>query len=143
MIGLSKIKRSQNASIGSEDKSGLFYADASVSIEKLHTTCYTEINFMGLSITSDVVIDIDYIEVNIKGYLSNDSGKPFIDSLTVTHLHGVNIDVKSFGKAASKMLDIATSIIVTVFKGSIKKIIEENLIKFAYGAIHKYNLHLN
>lgn len=131
------MKRTQNATIGPDKSSGMLFADATVGIEKLFLTAYTEINFLGLVASSDLILSIDFIEVNVKGYLPNHSDRPIIDSLTVTHLHGVDIDLPSLGKAGSKMVDILATIFITVFKGSIKRIIEESLLKVVYQAILK------
>ena len=143
VTGLAKVRRTENATIGPDKDSGMLFADTTAGIENLIVTAYSEINFLGLFVSSDVFISIDFIEINVKGYLANDSDKPIIDSLKVTHLHGVNIDLPSLGRAGSKMVDILATIFITVFKGSIKRIVEENLLKLVYQAILRNKFHLN
>lgn len=139
LYGLSKFKRTRDAYLGPHPEKGQMYTEVPLGVEDLNMTSLVRLNFLGAKMNSDLLVKIQRIEAVIKAYLSHDSGLPVIDAVHIKHMDGIRIDLPSLG-ILSTFFDLFSRAFLTIFKGSLKGMLEKSLIRVANHAIRRTNI---
>ena len=135
LTGLSSFKRTSDAYMGRHLDNGQMYVAVMVGVDDLLMRSKVKITVFGATIKSDLWVNIDHIEVGVQSYLDSASGKPVIDEIKVSKMEGINVELPSLGRLASKLIDLITSAFISIFKSTLKEFIEDAILKAANKAI--------
>lgn len=139
--GLSILQRTKDAFLGPNTKNGLMFADVTVGVRDINMTALTRMSLLGLNLESDLFLGVDGIEGRVNAHLSDISGKPIIEDITLTRLNGIRIDLPGLG-GVSFLADLVIKGLVSIFQSSLKDIIRRNLLKFINIIVNRSNMRL-
>lgn len=139
--GLSFVHRTKDAFLGPDSKSGLMFADVSVEVKDINMTGRTRMSLLGMSLESDVLLEVGGIEARINAYLSDLSGKPIIEDITLTRLYGVSVDLPGLG-GVSSLADLVIKGLASMFEGSLKDFVRKYILKFVNIIVNRSNVKL-
>lgn len=135
LTGLSSFKRTSDAHMGRHQENAQMYVAVSVGVDDLLMRSKVKLGLMGGTVKSDLCVNIKHIEVSITSHLDSSSGQPVIDELIITKMDGIDIELPSLGKFASKIIDLITSAFISIFKSKLKEQIEDAILIAANKAI--------
>lgn len=136
LFGLSRLQRTENASMAKDKRTGVLFADVTAGVENLLLTGKVRLSILGMNFASDLTVRLALIETNIKACLHDLSPNPIIEDIIVTRLEGVDISLPELGHA-SPLIDITVKGLIPLFRSSLKDIVRKHLLKFANVAINK------
>lgn len=94
-----------------------------------------------MSLESDVLLEVGGIEARINAYLSDLSGKPIIEDITLTRLYGVSVDLPGLG-GVSSLADLVIKGLASMFEGSLKDFVRKYILKFVNIIVNRSNVKL-
>jgi len=136
LFGLSRLHRTENASMTKDKRTGLLFADVTAGVENLLLTGKVRVSILGMNFPSNLTLRLAFIETNVKACLHDSSPNPIIDDIIVTRLEGVEISLPELGHA-SPLIDITIKGLIPLFRSSLKDIVRKHLFTFANVAINK------
>lgn len=139
LFGLNGLRRTGDGRIGPSNVDNAPWpisCDVRLGVDNLNMTGQTKVAFIGIKVDSPLLVHIEHVDVNIKAYLDQVTGKPVVNEVTVVKLDGVGVQLPGLG-IFSSLFGLISSAFVTAFKTSIKGFIERAVLRAANFVINR------